>query len=255
MAINSSPRKALSTSDIIEWISENFPYYRTECVDWHGRVRRNLSSNMAFVGLERPRDLPGLGKIWVLAPKGYRLGDPITIPHVEFVGKAKRYDFPSKNPSDGAAAAHMNPYFEPSHSADASRSLQSSTSSTLIQTSKYDFRDEIKLAINSSPQKVLSTSEIIVWISENFPFYQKDVQDWQNVVRETLSRKFYKVESPVEDKGLKEIWAEFPTLEELYRLQEDMAAQSIVKANEPIVDAALHQPPESMLSQQQQNEP
>ncbi|XP_004529756.1 forkhead box protein D3-B-like [Ceratitis capitata] len=77
-----------------------------------------------------------------------------------------------------------------------------------VQRPKYTYPQLITMAIDQSAQKKLPLSAILEWISESFPYYQRDQTSWQNQVRHALStnRKFAKVKRPTEDPGRGNYW-------------------------------------------------
>lgn len=64
MAILSHPDKQLTLSQIYQWISETFKYYRQGDVGWQNLIRHNLSLNKAFVKGEKSKD--GKGHHWLV---------------------------------------------------------------------------------------------------------------------------------------------------------------------------------------------
>ncbi|KAL7754510.1 transcription factor [Sorochytrium milnesiophthora] len=63
-AINSAPIKAMSLSEIYQFISTNYAYYRHGTHTWQNSVRHNLSLNRAFQKVARPATVTGKGNLW-----------------------------------------------------------------------------------------------------------------------------------------------------------------------------------------------
>ena len=68
MSILRAPNRRLTLAQIYKWISDTFAHYRGPEAGWQNSIRHNLSLNKAFIKQERPKDDPGKGNYWAIAP-------------------------------------------------------------------------------------------------------------------------------------------------------------------------------------------
>ncbi|KAM7534194.1 hypothetical protein Aperf_G00000117531 [Anoplocephala perfoliata] len=68
-AIVSAPNRRLTLSDIYNYISTQFPYYKPSQKGWQNSIRHNLSLNRYFIRIPRGQEEPGKGAFWRLDPE------------------------------------------------------------------------------------------------------------------------------------------------------------------------------------------
>ncbi|XP_050521415.1 forkhead box protein D5-A-like [Daktulosphaira vitifoliae] len=68
MAIQSSPVKRLTLSEIYAFLQHRFPFFRGSYQGWKNSVRHNLSLNDCFIKLPKGLGRPGKGHYWTVDP-------------------------------------------------------------------------------------------------------------------------------------------------------------------------------------------
>ena len=68
MAIQSSPTKRLTLSEIYQFLQQKFSFFRGTYQGWKNSVRHNLSLNECFIKLPKGLGRPGKGHYWTIDP-------------------------------------------------------------------------------------------------------------------------------------------------------------------------------------------
>ncbi|GLV45689.1 biniou [Carabus blaptoides fortunei] len=68
MAIQNSPAKRLTLSEIYTYLQQRFPFFRGSYQGWKNSVRHNLSLNECFIKLPKGLGRPGKGHYWTIEP-------------------------------------------------------------------------------------------------------------------------------------------------------------------------------------------
>ncbi|XP_014099826.1 fork head domain transcription factor slp1-like [Bactrocera oleae] len=108
----------------------------------------------------------------------------------------------------------------------------SSNEDNCVSRPNYTYSALVAMAIRSSPEGKLTLSSIQNWISDNFPYYRKDEQGWQNQIRQTLSTNscFCKSPRPMGDPGRGNYWAISPEVGTLRFQQPVVGTEAVLGA-------------------------
>lgn len=107
MAIQQSPQKMMTLSEIYNWIMELFPYYRQNQQRWQNSIRHSLSFNDCFVKVPRSPDKPGKGSYWALHDDAGNMFE-----NGCYLRRQKRFKCPQKTDQPGVDLKQENTEYE-----------------------------------------------------------------------------------------------------------------------------------------------
>ncbi|CAG5104197.1 Oidioi.mRNA.OKI2018_I69.chr1.g1138.t3.cds [Oikopleura dioica] len=152
MAIQQSPQKMMTLSEIYNWIMELFPYYRQNQQRWQNSIRHSLSFNDCFVKVPRSPDKPGKGSYWALHDDAGNMFE-----NGCYLRRQKRFKCPNKTNEPGVDLKQENTEYEQTekshHQSPGGIQLVPIVSQSSIVTSS---QPQIKPEPNQSIQQVVS---------------------------------------------------------------------------------------------------
>uniref|UniRef100_A0A8C3IFV6 Forkhead box A2 n=1 Tax=Chrysemys picta bellii TaxID=8478 RepID=A0A8C3IFV6_CHRPI len=104
MAIQQSPNKMLTLSEIYQWIMDLFPFYRQNQQRWQNSIRHSLSFNDCFLKVPRSPDKPGKGSFWTLHPDSGNMFE-----NGCYLRRQKRFKCEKSKEGGGEAAPQQQP--------------------------------------------------------------------------------------------------------------------------------------------------
>ncbi|XP_013772227.1 forkhead box protein F1-like [Limulus polyphemus] len=113
MAIQNSPNKRLTLSEIYSFLQQRFTFFRGSYQGWKNSVRHNLSLNECFIKLPKGLGRPGKGHYWTIDPASEYMFEEGSFRRRPrgFRRKCqtlKQYTASYQNPSQGMLAAHYD---------------------------------------------------------------------------------------------------------------------------------------------------
>jgi hypothetical protein len=121
-AINGSPDRMCTLSQIYQYIQDRYAYYRQNQQRWQNSIRHSLSFNDCFVKVPRSTERPGKGSYWTLHPDSGNMFE-----NGCYLRRQKRFKIKerSKDPTKSKATHKqkiVHPTLNPSHSPPSSAS-------------------------------------------------------------------------------------------------------------------------------------
>lgn len=171
LAILQSRDGKLTLSQIYQWISTHFTFYKLKDSSWQNSIRHNLSLNEAFIKTQKSSD--GKGHFWEVKP--------LSMPKF-FKGDTEGYDIIRQR------IANIGQYFQNGSQIDSADNDSSSASSIASSPSP---------AVDSANSMTIMTAPSIV-----FTVTDEDDEDTQNKI---ISKNQFNIHTPVKGNSNKTI--------------------------------------------------
>ena len=187
MALQSSPNKMMTLSEIYNWIMELFPFYRQNQQRWQNSIRHSLSFNDCFVKVPRSADKPGKGSYWSLHPDAGNMFE-----NGCYLRRQKRFKSDKKMKGSGST----NPLSPSDHFAnDDDSSHRSISNPGSTSSSPRDFvhqrYDDSDTGLKTPKLEIAETSTHLNSDLDQFPASESKTQQMHSSTNKELTSRSY----------------------------------------------------------------
>lgn len=162
MAIQHSPTKRLTLSEIYSFLQQRFPFFRGTYQGWKNSVRHNLSLNECFIKLPKGLGRPGKGHYWTIDPASEFMFEE---------GSFRRRPRGFRRKCQAMKPQYPGPFFANNLTGMVNQNT-SYDHQSLVQTQDYS-----TCSYNTPPTQVSSVSASH-YASYDYPVYQQCERDW-----------------------------------------------------------------------------